>query len=95
MQEANLDHNFITTFCEFLLFRPGAPGEVMLTPTQWRNEKQMVVKYVQVSCTHMAKQQALADSRMLQVASPAPAQSTVASGHIMNLFIPESFHFIL
>ena len=66
VQEANLDHNFITTFCEFLLFRPGAPGEVMLTPTQWRNEKQMVVKYVQVSCTNIAKQQALADSRMLQ-----------------------------
>jgi len=66
-QEANLDHSFITTFCEFLLFRPASQGETGLSPTQWRNEKQMVFKYVQLSCSHIAKQQALADSRMLQV----------------------------
>jgi hypothetical protein len=28
----------------------------------------MVVKYVQVSCSHIARQQEIADSRMLQVA---------------------------
>jgi len=67
LQEANLDHSFITTFCEFLLFRPASQGETGLSPTQWRNEKQMVFKYVQLSCSHIAKQQALADSRMLQV----------------------------
>lgn len=66
-QEANLDHNFITTFCEYLLFRPGSRSDTGLSSTQWRNEKQMVVKYVQVSCSHIARQQEIADSRMLQV----------------------------
>jgi hypothetical protein len=70
-QEANLDHNFITAFCEFLLFRPGSHSEAGLSATQWRNEKQMVVKYVQVSCTHIARQQSLADKRLLQVQEEA------------------------
>lgn len=71
LQEASLDHNFITSFCEYLLFRPGSRSETGFSATQWRNEKQMVVKYVQVSCTHIARQQEIADSKMLQVALPS------------------------
>ena len=67
MQEAKLDHAFVTKFCEQMLFRPGTPQEGAMTPREWTQQKQILLKYVQVSCNYFAHQQAVADARMAQV----------------------------
>ena len=63
MQEANLDHAFITRFCEFLLFR-GTPRQ---DASEWTAQKQILLKYVQVSCSYVSRQQAAIEERIAQV----------------------------
>ncbi len=66
MQEAKLDHAFIARFCEQLLFRRRPGGDAPLSPRDWGRQKQILLKYVQVSCSYVAQQQAIADARMQQ-----------------------------
>lgn len=63
-QEAGLEHSSIAKFCELLLFGAGEAG---LSPREWLQQKQILLKYVQISCAHIAQQQALADARMDEV----------------------------
>ena len=79
MQEAKLDHAFITKFCEQMLFRPGMPQEGAMTPREWTQQKQILLKYVQVSCSYLAHQQAVADARIAQVTPPLICRLTCHS----------------
>ena len=86
MQEAKLDHAFVTKFCEQMLFRPGMPLEGAMTPREWTQQKQILLKYVQVSCNYLAHQQAVADARMAQV--PPPLICRLACHSHLSVAIP-------
>ena len=56
-QEANLDHSLVTRFCEQLLFKTERSADVSLSPREWTQQKQVLLKYVQVSCGYINRQQ--------------------------------------
>lgn len=80
VQEANLDHSFVSKFCELLMIRVSPLGEGSLSPREWAQQKQILLKYVQVSCAYIAQQQAIAEARMDEVSPHHPCLQVSALG---------------
>ena len=67
LQEASLDHAFIIRFCEFLLHRSMPRQDAFASPAEWTTQKQILLKYVQVSCSHVVHRQAAVEEQLSRV----------------------------